>query len=251
MSTIEKILPELIRIDGDTQPRAKLSREIYEEYAEQMKAGEQFPPITVYFDGKNYWLADGFHRINAHVIAWPDELIECEVLKGTKSDAQWHSYGANITHGLRRTNEDKLRAIKAALQHPQGSVLSDRHIAEHIGVHHSTISKLRKELSPSVDYPQKEKRIGRDGRKFSTKSSGNTAGTQKSGKPSNSGFKNSRPLRCGHSKACPMIPLQFSPNNPQTAAATIIQKFSREFIVTLVHELNQRLQQSQEKGQST
>ncbi len=84
-----------------------------------MKAGEKFPPIDVFFDGEDYWLADGFHRIQAYVMAVPGEAIECNVFKGTQQDAQWYSYSVNKTHGLRRTNADKIGAVKAALTHAE------------------------------------------------------------------------------------------------------------------------------------
>jgi hypothetical protein len=43
-----------------------------------------------------------------------------------------------------------------------------------------------------------------------------------------------------------MIPLQFCPTNPQTAAATLWQMFSREFVEALVQDLSQRLSQQGE-----
>ena len=79
----------------------------------------EVPARHVFFDGKDYWLADGFHRLEAYVMAVPGEAIECDVFQGTLPDAQWHSYSVNKTHGLRRTNEDKERAVKAALAHPE------------------------------------------------------------------------------------------------------------------------------------
>ncbi len=115
MATIQKIYPEYIRRDGDTQPRSKIDQAVCNDYHDRMKAGEKFPAIDVYFDGKEYWLADGFHRIQAYALALPGEPIECNVFEGTVQDAQWHSYTVNRTHGLRRTNEDKLRATRAAL----------------------------------------------------------------------------------------------------------------------------------------
>src|SRR5690625_1070490 len=36
-----------------------------QDYAEAMEGGAEFPPITLYHDGKAYWPADGFHRIAA------------------------------------------------------------------------------------------------------------------------------------------------------------------------------------------
>ena len=47
-----------------------------------------FPPVVVYFDGKTYWLVDGFHRVAAYRLAGRME-IDCLVIEGTKADAQW------------------------------------------------------------------------------------------------------------------------------------------------------------------
>ncbi|MDR9404901.1 MAG: hypothetical protein RI580_15850 [Halothece sp. Uz-M2-17] len=51
-----------LRLDGGTQPRIELNPEVIAEYTELLRNDIKFPPITVYFDGVNYWLADGFHR---------------------------------------------------------------------------------------------------------------------------------------------------------------------------------------------
>ena len=98
---------EQIRMDGGTQPRAGSEKEVMEDYAELMQAGVKFPPLVVFNDGDNYWLADGFHRIGEALRAFPDKPIEAEVIQGTQSDTQWYSFGANKANGLRRSNEDK------------------------------------------------------------------------------------------------------------------------------------------------
>jgi hypothetical protein len=54
-----------IRIDGGTQPRQEINYEVVKDYAELMREGVAFPPVTVFFDGVDYWLADGFHRYHA------------------------------------------------------------------------------------------------------------------------------------------------------------------------------------------
>lgn len=55
----------LIRTDGGTQPRAGLNPELIDEYAKAMTEGAKFPPVTVFYDQISYWLADGFHRLEA------------------------------------------------------------------------------------------------------------------------------------------------------------------------------------------
>ena len=150
-----------IRTDGGTQPRAMYHYGMVDAYAEDMQAGAAFPPVVVFYDGTNYWLADGFHRILA-AIKLERETIDTEVRQGTLADAQWYSYGVNKAHGLRRTNEDKERAVKAALLHPAAAGKSDHVIAEHCGVSQPYVSKLR-----SVDNGfQQGTRTGRDGKQY-------------------------------------------------------------------------------------
>jgi hypothetical protein len=154
MAMIENIYPEYIRLDGGTQPRAKIDRAVCDDYGERMKAGEKFPPIDVFFDGENYWLADGFHRVQAYVLAVPGEAIECNVFQGTQQDAQWHSYSVNKAHGLRRTNEDKERAVRAALAHPAATDKSNVQIAGHCGVDEKTVRKYRGKAIASSEIPE-------------------------------------------------------------------------------------------------
>jgi len=244
MPKLEELYPENIRLDGGTQPRAKIDQRQCDEYGERMKAGDQFPPLDVYFDGEHYWLADGFHRLRASVFALPGKALMCNVYEGTVEDARWHSLSANKTHGLRRTYEDKQRAVETALRHPRGTGKSDRQIADHVGVHFETVAKYRRMLERAATIGKSDSRTGRDGRKIDVSKIGKRRSkTTKSGRDENgvSISRNARTPKRGHSEPCPMIPLQFSPNNPKTAAATLSQHFSRQFIETLILELTQRL----------
>ena len=237
-----------IRVDGGTQPRAELLIEVMEDYAEQMRNGVEFPPITVFFDGKDYWLADGFHRIGAHLRAFNEDVpIEADVIQGTQSDAQWYSFGVNKTHGLRRTRKDVVRAIKAALLHPEGVKRSDSEIAKHVGATHPTVAKYRAELESSCEIykmPTRKVKRGNSSYEQDTSNIGKPGSRKSKHKGRKKGVRISRNAhtpKLGHSDPCPMIPMQFSPNNPQTAAATLWQHFTRSFIETLIAELTQRL----------
>lgn len=134
-----------LRTDGGTQSREAIDSTVVDDYASAMKRGEQFPPAVVFYDGTDYWLADGFIRRDATVWRNLGEL-ECEVRQGTQQDAQWYSYGANKEHGLRRTTEDKQRAVKAALQHPNALGMNNGAIAKHVGCSHQWVAKIREEL---------------------------------------------------------------------------------------------------------
>jgi hypothetical protein len=187
-----KLKPVEIRVDGGTQPRAELLFEVMEEYAEDMRNGVKFPPITVFFDGKDYWLADGFHRVGAHLRAFGEDApIEVEVIEGTQSDAQWYSYGVNKAHGVRRTNPDKERAVRAALQHAKGAGLSNCQIAEHCGVSEFMVRKHRK-ASTSI----KSKSTGPEmATSIESKSDGDGAATSIKSKSTNPGERPPAPNR--------------------------------------------------------
>ncbi|MBM4020188.1 MAG: hypothetical protein FJ288_18025 [Planctomycetes bacterium] len=167
-----------IRLDGGTQPRVRIDPETVREYAERMKAGDRFPPVQVYFDGTDHWLSDGFHRVKAAGEAGI-KSIQAEVWEGTRDDAFWMSLAANKDHGLRRTNEDKVRAVKAALAtRPK---FSDRSIAEHVGVSHEMVRKHRLSTVDSQttgEIRQSAERTGRDGRTINTANIGKAAGAK-------------------------------------------------------------------------
>jgi hypothetical protein len=166
-SNHQKIKAEKIRTDGNTQSRATLSDEVVQEYREALESGAEFPPVVVFYDGQNYWLADGFHRLSAYFNSEiPVAYVDAEVRPGSREDALWFAIGANKAPGLRRSNADKRRAVEMALAHPAGARLSDGAIAAHCGVSQPFVSKLRHELTHNR-YESTE-RTGRDGRTINT-----------------------------------------------------------------------------------
>lgn len=46
-----KIPIKKIRLDGNTQSRIDINYDVVLEYADDMRKGDVFPPITVFFDG--------------------------------------------------------------------------------------------------------------------------------------------------------------------------------------------------------
>lgn len=174
MSKQESIALDDIRTDGGTQSRAEIRDAVVETYVSKLQADEQFPPIEVYYDGTDYWLSDGFHRHEAYRREHYGH-VDCIVHQGTQADAQWASYAANKgqdQNGLPRTNADKQRAVRAAIQHPSGAKMSDRALADHIGVYHTMVSKYRRAGETTVHGVQSTERIGRDGRTYNTSAIG-------------------------------------------------------------------------------
>ena len=238
-----KLNYEQIRIDGGTQPRAELLIEVMEEYAEQMRAGVEFPPITVFFDGKEYWLADGFHRFGAALRARPGDPIEVEVLQGTQADAQWYSFGVNKTHGLRRAPEDKERAVRAALSHTNGVRMSDRQIAEHVGVSHPFVAKIRGKLELSGNVSRCATRTVTRGTSTYQQNTTKIGGKKKQSancKPSRRmASRIQQPTRAPNPME-KMTALSM-PHNPVSGARALIEVFAADYLRVLVEEISNHL----------
>lgn len=166
-SSIQPVAIAKLRRDGGTQPRAQLYGEVVAEYAEDMKQDAEFPPVTVFFDGEEYWLADGFHRVSAKELIGETGILS-DVRPGTQRDAVLYAAGANATHGLRRTNADKRRAVERLLHDFEWSLWSDNAVAKKCGVSHSFVGKMRNELGLKDSNSPSRLRIGMDKRVIDT-----------------------------------------------------------------------------------
>lgn len=155
-----------IRTDGGTQSRTSMYGHVVYEYADAMKEGVRFPPITVFFDGTDYWLADGFHRLSATKEAGFKEII-ADVKEGTQRDAVLYSVGANATHGLMRTTMDKRKAVETLLKDEEWGKWSDREIARRAGVDNKTVARYRALLSEEI--PRMDRQITRNGTTYTMK----------------------------------------------------------------------------------
>ena len=267
MATIEKIYPEYIRRDGDTQPRVSIDRATCNEYHDRMKVGEKFPAIDVYFDGKDYWLVDGFHRIEAYALAQPGEPIECNVFEGSVQDARWYSYSVNKTHGVRRTNPDKERAVRASLAHPASAGLSNRQIAEHCGVDEKTVRKYRPRKHSTAEIPQSSQhhpnatttpdipksrpRKGRDGRTINTAQIGK--GQQRRAQRPLTPFEYSEARRTGRMVRHPgsMVKLELPNNNITNCAYDLLSHFTFEYLERVFSEIDRLNQERQQQEKSS
>ena len=149
----QSLLIRQIRRDGGTQARVGLNEDTVQDYAELMREQRwdfqsRQRPIVLY-DGTVFWLADGFHRIEAAQRAGLSDY-PVEVLSGTQRDAILRAAGANAQHGLRRTNADKRRAVELLLRDEEWRQWSDRKIAEACAVDHKTVADVRRSLSGEI-----------------------------------------------------------------------------------------------------
>lgn len=173
----ETLHPSVIRTDGGTQMRAELNPATIDEYAQAMQEGATFPPIIVYYDGSIYWLGDGFHRLAARKRLF-EGAIECEVRSGTRRDAVLCAAGANASHGLRRTNADKRRAVETLLRDEEWAQWSDREVARRCGVHHDLVGRIRAESSGGFRQIATERTVERNGTTYTQNTANITVANQ-------------------------------------------------------------------------
>ena len=135
-----------ITVDTRAQSRAEIDMGLVAEYAELMRDGVVFPPLTVLNDGSTNWLSEGFHRIHAYREA-AFLTVPCIIMSGGLRDAILLSVGSNADHGKRRSNADKRRSVELLLKDADWRSWSDREIAKQCAVTHPFVAEIRKNLS--------------------------------------------------------------------------------------------------------
>jgi hypothetical protein len=134
-----------MRLDGGTQPRASIDAEAVKDYADAMREGAPLPAVTLFYDGTDYWLADGFHRIHAaRQVGF--KTFAADVQMGAQRDAILYAVGANSQHGKRRSNEDKRRAVELLLRDAEWVQWSDNKIAQQCAVSQPYVGHIREKL---------------------------------------------------------------------------------------------------------
>lgn len=170
------------------QTRVGIDERTVSEYAEAMRGGAVFPPVKVFEEpcAGAYYLADGFHRVEAAIRAGR-KSVDAEVVRGTFTDALRYALGCNARHGKRLTNEDKRRSLEMAWESRSelfGGDPSASLLAQTCCVHRNTAQQFiegvkSRQVAQDVQperIPQPPRRIvGLDGKSYRT-AKGHAAG---------------------------------------------------------------------------
>ncbi len=139
-----------IQIGGKTQQRA-VDDTIVKEY---MDIIDELPPIEVMTDGNSTWLTDGFHRYHAYRKLGKD-YIEAVISEGTKRDAIWKSFTANVKHGFRRQPGTSAEIVRKILADKEWGKTSLSEIARHVGVSQPFVSQVKKKVADEAQAKQR------------------------------------------------------------------------------------------------
>lgn len=145
-----------IRTDGGTQMRESINSNLVQQYAEVLGSGVEMDPAIVFYDGTDYWLADGFHRYRASEQIQTRQLW-CDVRSGTRRDAILYACGANEKNQWARSRADKRRAVMTLLRDEEWGnqkAWSNRRVADTCRVSDDLVAALREELASETELPK-------------------------------------------------------------------------------------------------
>ena len=165
MDNLQTLPLSKLALRPETQSRAAINQDTVQDYCDLMLDGKEFPPITAFFDGLEYYVVDGYHRCYASKKAGVKD-IAAKVMSGSLRDAILYSAGVNYDHGLPRTNEDKRKIIMKFLDDFEWSEWSDSAIARQCNVSSMTVGRIRKSLNLEQD---ERKYINKNGKETTIK----------------------------------------------------------------------------------
>ena len=177
---LRKFSVEELVVDERLQTRAALNQAVLRDYAKAMGQEQKFPPLLVGIINDVSYVVDGFHRLEAAKLAGLTEL-QAETFEGTWQEGLESALGANTTHGCRRTNADKRKAVSLALVPFWDK--SDTVIADLCGVADRFVAKMRKTVQVANGSPPLV-RAGRDGKLHAVRPNQTPATASRSGEAS-------------------------------------------------------------------
>ena len=133
----------------DLWPRSSTNEERIELFADQLRAGEELPPIELvpHNDGK-YLVADGVHRSHAAVRVGRNEVTAILIRPLPNETPEGCVYRRALETATRSALPlSKAERRQAVLKLRSETDLSDRAIAQLVGVSHNSVGRWTKEQS--------------------------------------------------------------------------------------------------------
>ncbi|MGR3278721.1 hypothetical protein ACSYAD_26875 [Acaryochloris marina NIES-2412] len=146
---LEYLNIEAIIIDSEVASRCQLREDIVTEYANAMRQGAKFPPVIVFFNGTDFILVDGFHRIHAKKVNGDLEIL-ASISQGNRREAILIATGINIDSSLKLTKADIRRNINKLIGDTEWSLWYDLDIAQQCCANHELVYELRVERVKKV-----------------------------------------------------------------------------------------------------
>ena len=147
---IKTLSIDQIRIDGGTQIRERFDEELLADLQRAYENKKIVEAPVVYFDQKDFWLADGYHRRHS-ALASQLLKLDCEVKPGSQRDARLYALTvANRKHGLRLSLAERRKRVEMLLKDTEWCEWSNRKMAGECGVSEEFVAKIRRNLPEST-----------------------------------------------------------------------------------------------------
>lgn len=161
------------------EPRCQCREEIDQEYVatlvEAFQAEREIPRIEVWEvtadeNEPRLVVVDGYHRRQALKIL-KREWLHVEIVgTGSLDEASWYAIGRNHEHGLRRTFEDRKKAIRYAFENPLARDYANTTIAKQTGCNAKLVAEIRDEVESAIEMKTgaepSRTRTGVDGKRY-------------------------------------------------------------------------------------
>ena len=138
-----------LQVDEAIRPRESLNTFVIDEYATLYREEEGdavLPPLAVFQVDGTYYVADGFHRLEA--ARWAKKAtLPCQVHAGSRRDAMIYAIFANLRRGFPYGYGDKQRILERLLGDAEHATRSDRALARDVGVSHVYVWRIRARLT--------------------------------------------------------------------------------------------------------
>ena len=145
MSEFKTLFIKDLLLDQKYQARSRMDPQVIKDYEGLISEGVEMPPIKVVSIQNQLYVVDGFHRVYAYRNQGRDR-IEADVVDGNDRLALELAVSANQAHGLRRSNQDKTKAVEMVLDDLELMCESDRFIAKLCGVSPPFVGDIRTRL---------------------------------------------------------------------------------------------------------
>ena len=131
------------------QPREKINLSHIKALVEILETQQELDPLVVFWDcnTQDYWLADGYHRLQAYREAKIEDAI-VDIYEGDLRQAILYTAQANHANKatLSRSNKDKKKAVDILLNDDDWQLWSNSKIAAKAKVSQSFVSRLRNNI---------------------------------------------------------------------------------------------------------
>ncbi len=150
----QAILLTQICTDSAIQPRLERNRRWIKALAQAMHQGRELPPVVCFYDGYNYWLADGLDRLEAAKLA-EQKAILADIRQGSLQEAISYSRFGSQRNKDKRQVVDRFLGLLESMSEEEKEYWSHQNIGTYCCVTSAYVGQRRQNLG----YTQPSKQV--------------------------------------------------------------------------------------------